>query len=100
MQVVYLCGDTTSDDENRTRFANAEMVFKHLRYTVLNPMLLPSKLDELKRANICRQYLFVSDLVCLLPGWKQSESAKHEKQLAHKLKKKVIYYTRVDVTRV
>lgn len=99
MQVIYLCSSTSSDNENKSRFADAEMTLKYLGYTVLNPMSLPSELDELKRANICRQYLFVSDLVCLLPGWKRSESAQQEKQLAHKLKKKVIYYTRVDVKR-
>lgn len=99
MQVVYLCGSADNSQENRWHFADADMAFQYLGYAVLNPMMLPDGLGELKRTNICNQYLFVSDCVCMMPGWKQCESAKDEKRLAHKLKKKVLYYTRVDVAR-
>lgn len=79
MQVVYLCGSTDNSQENRWHFADAEMAFQYLGYAVLNPMMLPDGLGELKRANICNQYLFVSDCVCMMPGWKRCESAKDEK---------------------
>lgn len=99
-QVVYIAGAITSRlDTYQHYFSNAQMVLEFLGYTVLNPAWLPIGLPDKAYQAIDDAMLMKADVICLLQGWKESEGAKRERDIALENKMKIIYYKNIDIAK-
>ncbi|EHZ8431115.1 DUF4406 domain-containing protein [Salmonella enterica] len=84
-KVVFICGPMTGyENYNRDAFMRKEMELIDYGATVLNPAMLPDGLEHGQYLTITRGMIRVSDGICLLPGWENSEGAKREVMYAMK----------------
>lgn len=93
-KVAYIAGSITNNKKYLYDFAEAEMVFKYLGYTVLSPTHISYGLEWDDYMKIDKVMLDLADTVVFLDGWKHSKGAKIEHELAESLNKKIVYYKR------
>ncbi|EAY8716926.1 DUF4406 domain-containing protein [Salmonella enterica] len=80
-KVVFICGPMTGyENYNRDAFMQAErdLIYWGDSDVVLNPATLPDGLEHEQYLTITRGMIRVSDSVCLLPGWEDSDGARQE----------------------
>ncbi|HGG6752516.1 TPA: DUF4406 domain-containing protein [Salmonella enterica subsp. enterica serovar Java] len=79
-KVVFICGPMTGyENYNRDAFLRKEReLISCDAIDVLNPARLPDGLEHEQYLTITRGMIQVSDSVCLLPGWEDSNGARQE----------------------
>lgn len=78
-KVVFICGPMTGyENYNRDAFMRKEEELIDCGATVLNPAMLPDGLGHGQYLTITRGMIRVSDAVCLLPDWENSNGARQE----------------------
>lgn len=91
---VYISGGITGVDNYMENFITAE---NHLQedYEVINPAKilfnLPASTTYSQYMTICIDLIDQSDVVCMLPEWKESKGASFEHHYAEISGKKIIY---------
>ena len=94
-KVAYIAGSITNNKKYLYDFAEAEMTLSFLHYTVLSPAWLPKGLNDYEDyMRIDEEMLKASDVVFFLDGWKKSNGAKREYELAQRYGKKIMFYNR------
>ena len=84
---IYIAGKITNNPNFEKDFEQAEIKLLEQGHSVLNPAKLPRGLDYEDYMHICLAMIDVSDAVCLIGRWKDSEGAKREHKYAVKSKK-------------
>ena len=90
---IYLSGKITGNPDFAEQFADAEEKAKAAYYgaAVLNPAIMPSGMGQSDYMRISMAMLDCSDMVFMLPNWKESEGARVENAYAEKVGKKIVY---------
>ena len=95
-EVAYISGAITHDPNYIQKFADAEMVLKHIGYVVLNPTILPLGLTYEEYMAIDLRMVEAADTLVMLPDWRWSPGAAREHDHASKLLKRIIPYLGVN----
>ncbi len=77
-KVAYISGAITTNPKYEETFAQAEKYAGSLGYIVLNPAVLPKGMAHGKYLPINDAMIGVSDIVFLIPNWKESVGCAHE----------------------
>lgn len=89
MSTIYIAGKVTGlpVDEARASFDKPTAYLRHQGHTVINPMELIKNPKEVWHSAMktCIAELVKVDVVLLLDNWKDSEGARFEKEIAHRL---------------
>ena len=92
--MTYISGKITGDSKYKEKFAQAEEKLKRRGHECINPAKLDCISDKLSYntcMEICIALLRECDTVYVLPGWRDSKSAKIELSIAKMHGKKIIY---------
>ena len=82
--VVFLSGPITENIDYKRDFRRAERKMRKLGYIVLNPARAPLGMRREQYIYIDNAMLDVADVVCMLPGWENSDGAQAEYKRAEK----------------
>lgn len=94
MQIVYLSGRITGNDNYLNEFACAERFLKQMGYIVLNPAEILKDLGELSYEQclqICYRLLDIADIIFMVSGWNTSKIANAQLTYAKSLGKRIMY---------
>lgn len=88
MTKIYIAGKITGDPEYRAKFAAVEERLRSdPRNVVINPAVLPARLEYPDYMNICHAMLNAADRVVFLPDYRYSEGACLEMQYCQTVRK-------------
>ena len=94
MQIVYLSGRITNNENYKKDFACAEHFLQQMGFIVLNPAEFLKDLGELSYEqcmNICYRLVDIADIIFMVSGWQKSKGANAELSYAKSLGKEVKY---------
>ena len=81
MTKIYIAGKITGDPGYRAKFAAVEERLRcDPKNVVINPAVLPRRLDYVDYMNICHAMLNAADQVVFLPDYGRSDGARLEMQ--------------------
>ena len=86
---IYIAGKITNNPNFEKDFEKVEIELLKQGYTVLNPAKLPRGLYYEDYMHICFAMIDISDAVCLMGRWKDSEGVKRERVHAIKNEKAI-----------
>ena len=88
MNKIYIAGKITGDPEYRAKFAAVgKMLERDPVNMVINPAVLPTRLEYPDYMNICHAMLNAADKVVFLPDYRYSEGACLEMQYCQAVRK-------------
>ena len=88
MTKIYIAGKITGDLEYRAKFAAVEERLRSdPRNVVINPAVLPARLEYPDYMNICHAMLNAADRVVFFPDYRYSEGALLEMQYCQTVRK-------------
>lgn len=88
---VYIAGKITGFPGYKEKFKAAEDKLKAEGHVVLNPTILPEGFTQEEYLRICRGMIRAVEVVYLLDNWRDSYGARHERDFAGEMKKKLRY---------
>lgn len=91
-KTVFLCGAISADKNYLDKFYGAETKLTALGYTVLDPIMLPAKLDYDVWLRITFEMVEVADLIVLFDDWITSLRGRSEVRYALDKDKELIRY--------
>ena len=94
MQVVFLSGNISENENHKNEFASAELFLKQMGYAVMNPVDVLKELQGFtyeKRMHVCYRLVDIADIIFMVSGWQKSKGANAELSYAKSLGKKVMY---------
>lgn len=92
----YIAGKITGDGNYREKFKTAERALQGEGYIVLNPAELPEGMLPGDYMRICLAMLETSDVVAMLPDWKNSRGANVEFMYAQYTAHPVLFLEHLD----
>lgn len=91
-KIVFLCGAISADENHVDKFYDAETKLIALGYTVLDPIMLPAKLNYDIWLRITFEMVEAADLIVLFDDWTASLRARSEVRYALDKDKELIRY--------
>lgn len=88
---VYISGPISNSSSYWEEFDTAEYNLKGLDYIVLNPTIFPLGLLQADYMRLSMAMIDCCDVVCMLPGWENSDGANAEYFYAKKCGKEIIF---------
>ena len=88
---VYISGPVSNSPHYCEEFDTAEYNLRGLDYIVLNPVIFPLGLSQADYMRLSMAMIDCCDVVCMLPGWENSDGANAEYYYAKKCGKEIIF---------